>query len=728
MPAALPVVLALSPSGRCFGLLLSLLAASGAVVGLLWRRRISAVAAVQDPAQEGRTRQGASATSAAETTPAQTAEVMAPFPLGELPRDVHIASLAVLGAKDLARASTASRLGLLLAREVQRRPSLVVEVGTPEEVLAALGRRLAATPTIGFVFGTGDLAKSSFAKVLTERLPAGCQVVGAATQELQALVPATAGGSLAAAPTKLHHVSEPGQVTLMLGSFPDAIAQAFHITADRCLQISEAGGSGLDLKMLARQGLPTGAEWKTVVLLPCDMRGINAEGVVKAFQQSCPNAAIIGGIAGSQLILHRLGKTRFERTGVVGLALKGEVPLTGLVSRGCAPLMPAMQARSAEIVDVGSTEEVGFGVEQYIVIPELISGDGSTKSPIEVAMKCQQRSNRMPVFSGVRLGEGSGYLLEGLSQASFERPNGAMSVPCPSGAGTGAPGEASPAVKSCEVCFFKLDADACKADLRKLLGYLRTQCEESEEEVLGSVMFTCGGRNEMLFGEGYVDARYFQEAFPKVPMVGFWAGGEIGPQALAEATPSEATRTGRASIQGFTAVFGVFRAPRPSACSLLASLGDEEVPEKVGEVMAHLSHEAKERGNAAFRDTDHTNALKHYTRAVELATVPSAQVSKVERATLFANRALAGLKEQSNDSALLDAVAAIELDSSNAKAHYRRAQALLSLKRPSEAIAGLRVAMEHCPAEASLAELLAKVEKGVESLEQHQQRQRTAVE
>lgn len=78
----------------------------------------------------------------------------------------------------------------------------------------------------------------------------------------------------------------------------------------------------------------------------------------------------------------------------------------------------------------------------------------------------------------------------------------------------------------------------------------------------------------------------FQAAFPSLPLAGFWAGGEIGPQALVEAALEQATRTGRATLQGFTAVFGIFRAPLPAARSWLAALGDEGVPAAVGEVLA----------------------------------------------------------------------------------------------------------------------------------------------
>ena len=96
------------------------------------------------------------------------------------------------------------------------------------------------------------------------------------------------------------------------------------------------------------------------------------------------------------------------------------------------------------------------------------------------------------------------------------------------------------------------------------------------------------------------------------------------------------------------------------------------------------NHRTCERGNGAFKQQDHQEALKHYSRAVVLASSPPPSVKALEseRATALSNRALVYLKLQTDvpqayQSALEDADAALELEPLNAKAHYRRAQALL---------------------------------------------------
>lgn len=270
-----------------------------------------------------------------------------------------------------------------------------------------------------------------------------------------------------------------------------------------------------------------------------------------------------------------------------------------------------------------------------------------------------------------------------------------------------------------EIRLFQVDAAECKRDVGRMLDCVKQKCAEAEEETLGAVMFTCSGRGKQFFGEEFVDAAQFKSVFPDLPLLGFWAGGEIGPQAVAEATPADCCRVGRADLQGFTAVFGVFRAPlpkqemRPAA----AMLGDGEVASAVGKMIVQYAHNAKNLGNLAVKDGDFSDASLHYTRAIRLATVPSAEQPNVETSSLFSNRALAKLRAEAFEDAFADAERAIELWNGNVKAHYRRGQALMRLERHEEAASGLAAACEALPNEVALAELRALAEKSIERAE-----------
>lgn len=99
-------------------------------------------------------------------------------------------------------------------------------------------------------------------------------------------------------------------------------------------------------------------------------------------------------------------------------------------------------------------------------------------------------------------------------------------------------------------------------DVDRTVSKLKEQTQQ--ETILGAIMFSCNGRgpsaNSMLT-ESMGDNRRFAKDFPNVPCVGFYAGGEIGPKALA-GNETCVFQKGNAAIQGFTAVFVLFIVPK----------------------------------------------------------------------------------------------------------------------------------------------------------------------
>jgi len=351
--------------------------------------------------------------------------------------------------------------------------------------------------------------------------------------------------------------------------------------------------------LLRSLGYPVGNEWTTIVII-CSTGMDDPASVVKAFQLACPGAAIIGGIAEGQVLVHSRGRTRIEENCAVGLALRGDVPLTALVSRGCMPLTPHFRCPGAEVLE-------GTRILQ---VPELVLEDGSRVAPMTAT-----RPGAM--FVGRRLGAHGGFLL---TRYSFST-RGVLLIPLEDDMDEG-----NGQFDDCEVCFYRIDQKACEKDLEQLLGFVQGQCEEREEETLGAVMFTCCARVEDFFGRNHAEVKQFQAVFPSLPLTGIWSNGEIGPQALVESAPEQATRTGNASMQGFTAVFGIFRAPASSAYTRrlgLAALGDEDVPAAVGAVLARWALEAKRRGEVALSEGSPQDACTHFARAAALAALPS---------------------------------------------------------------------------------------------------------
>jgi small ligand-binding sensory domain FIST len=91
------------------------------------------------------------------------------------------------------------------------------------------------------------------------------------------------------------------------------------------------------------------------------------------------------------------------------------------------------------------------------------------------------------------------------------------------------------------VQFHVRDAETADEDLRELLS--RTAAEFRPE---GCLLFTCNGRGSRMFDVADHDATAVRNAWPDLPLAGFFAQGELGPVG------------GKNFIHGFTASAALF--------------------------------------------------------------------------------------------------------------------------------------------------------------------------
>ena len=159
---------------------------------------------------------------------------------------------------------------------------------------------------------------------------------------------------------------------------------------------------------------------------------------------------------------------------------------------------------------------------------------------------------------GMRLVEGRGLFL----------PQGILQGPTVEGEGEGAGAEDADAA---HVRVYALTAEACASDVDAQLKSLASELAADKRELMGALMFSCNGRGPSSMGPGLdqmLDARVCERNFPNLPLVGLWAGGEIGPEAIAD-LEGGVLRSGKTAmktaLQGFTAVFGVFVVPDRAA-------------------------------------------------------------------------------------------------------------------------------------------------------------------
>ncbi|QDZ18805.1 hypothetical protein A3770_02p13230 [Chloropicon primus] len=102
----------------------------------------------------------------------------------------------------------------------------------------------------------------------------------------------------------------------------------------------------------------------------------------------------------------------------------------------------------------------------------------------------------------------------------------------------------------------------------------------------------------------------------------------------------------------------------------------------------------KEEGNGLFKKGDYAEALGAYTKA--LVSCGDAEAGGI-RTTLYSNRAAVNLKLGNLEAAIEDCATCLSFDDSNAKARFRRAEALQRLGRLEEALKDVAVLCREHP-------------------------------
>jgi len=130
------------------------------------------------------------------------------------------------------------------------------------------------------------------------------------------------------------------------------------------------------------------------------------------------------------------------------------------------------------------------------------------------------------------------------------------------------------------------------------------------------------------------------------------------------------------------------------------------------ESAVRLTTEIKSRAVSSIKQGNFPEAIALYAKAIEVNSSEFAKASADNGNTLsilLANRSMCHLKMGSNASALEDASAAIDKDSTYVKAYYRKGMAYLALQKHSDAKAAFQQGLAVKPDDKELAEQLAKV-------------------
>ena len=153
------------------------------------------------------------------------------------PETLHSA-LCFLDARALGQAAKSCRLMVALTDAAQRRPHLEAKLGPLRTLAQEMIARTPAAPSMAVLFTDDVTAPEAEARRTLEAavraLPPGCCVVGATSPSLQVQAPDLAC-------TSFDRSGGGGRSgALMLGRFPDATFQSFHLEAGACVTPSPA--------------------------------------------------------------------------------------------------------------------------------------------------------------------------------------------------------------------------------------------------------------------------------------------------------------------------------------------------------------------------------------------------------------------------------------------------------------------------------------------------------
>ena len=327
---------------------------------------------------------------------------------------------------------------------------------------------------------------------------------------------------------------------LALARLPEVRRFAFHVSEGEMRD-----GSTTPVGVQQLEHAMEREDVKVIVLFAtADMDDVNA--FVASLQRRYAGAQIVGGLV--QPELHSVavvagGKSAVYESGVVGLALGGNVVFNSQVSHASEPLSEVYRvARVWEDRLLGSVT----------TLAATDWGPAGTEMPI-VAVLTRAMSGgvaRTHAAVGVADDPDEGFLLH---QVVDE-------VATASGQLAGVVLD-SPVVRGQYLRVFGLSAESAIEEVSARLVAAQQACAAMAREPLGRLLFTCGGRGARFYNMRHVECELWRDALPGTPLSGMFALGEVGPEALAGQRPDSARRA-PAKLQGFTAVFGIFFLPK----------------------------------------------------------------------------------------------------------------------------------------------------------------------
>lgn len=390
-----------------------------------------------------------------------------------------------------------------------------------KDVVAQVQTRLSAPPDLGLVF-----ISSAFASEYSRLLPLLHQSL-----EIPTLIGCSGGGVVGMAPSgDAQEVEQAPALSLCLARLPQVGLTSFHISSDDLPDLDSPPQAWSELIGVEPADDPH-------FILMADPFSSSINDLLQGLDFAYPEAVKVGGLASVDSLQRSSGlfcDRDWHETGIVGVALTGNVVLEAIVSQGCRP--------------IGHPYRVAEGERNILLKLEDPSslGSGTVRPPLEVLQELFQdlsEEDRKLAQHSLFIGIAQDGFKTTLSHGDFLIRNLLGVDPRVGALAIGdriRPGQ--------RIQFHLRDARTSAEDLETLLQQYQQQSSAAPLPA-GALMFSCMGRGEGLYQKPNFDSHLFSRYLSDVPLSGFFCGGEIGP--IGNTT----------FLHGYTSVFGLCRQP-----------------------------------------------------------------------------------------------------------------------------------------------------------------------
>lgn len=271
-------------------------------------------------------------------------------------------------------------------------------------------------------------------------------------------------------------------------------------------------------------------------LVHADPSTPNIELLIQELAHRSSTGYLFGGLtAVNQVLAPQIAGRRRLSGGLSGVGFDDQVQVISRVTQGCRPL-----AGEHEITEC--RDQFVLGLDGDPALDVLLNDLGVEKS----ACNTRDGDEILRALPAERLRNG---LLVGIADSTQDRPMGFGDYQVSSLVGidpenrllaVGAKPE-----QGNRLLFCTRDRSAARNDLIRACTELREQAESESLRILGAHYVSCVARGVALFGSPGVEAEILRHNLQDVPLIGFFAGGEIA----------------RERLYGFTGVVTLFVAP-----------------------------------------------------------------------------------------------------------------------------------------------------------------------